>query len=274
MIEAMVRHVDSDPLIDTGNDDSPAQVGEPRIDAPAGAHEVDTRAGAHEVVPTEPTGRGGGEGVAADVVNGDDEAERAAGERRRHSDKTTRDRILDIALDLFIEQGFDKTSLRQIADRLGFTKAAIYYHFASKDEILMALHLRLHDFGRRAMQQIGQMPAGLESWGQLLDDAIGEMLANSKIFVMHEVNRAALENLHRLDHEQEHTDMVEVIRRTMGDAGIPLRDRVRLACAIGAIMAGLTLSGKLLEDVSADELRDQLRSAVRDLLRPEPAPAT
>ena len=51
------------------------------------------------------------------------------------SQPSTRDRILDIALDLFVEQGFDKTSLREIAERLGFSKAAIYYHFASKDEI-------------------------------------------------------------------------------------------------------------------------------------------
>ena len=43
----------------------------------------------------------------------------------------TRERILDIALELFTERGYDKTSLRQIAEQLGFSKAAIYYHFAS-----------------------------------------------------------------------------------------------------------------------------------------------
>ena len=62
----------------------------------------------------------------------------------------TRERILDIALDLFTGQGYEKTSLRQIAERLGFSKAAIYYHFASKEDILMALHMRLHEFGRGA----------------------------------------------------------------------------------------------------------------------------
>ena len=60
----------------------------------------------------------------------------------------TRERILDVALDLFTEQGFDGTSLRQIAEQLGVTKAALYYHFESKDDILMALHLRLHEFGK------------------------------------------------------------------------------------------------------------------------------
>jgi AcrR family transcriptional regulator len=51
----------------------------------------------------------------------------------------TRARILDAALELFSEHGFDGTTLQQIADRLGFTKAALYYHFRSKDDLLRAL---------------------------------------------------------------------------------------------------------------------------------------
>jgi AcrR family transcriptional regulator len=45
--------------------------------------------------------------------------------------------------------------LRQIAERLGFSKAAIYYHFASEEDVLMALHMRLHDFGREALSTFG-----------------------------------------------------------------------------------------------------------------------
>ena len=44
-----------------------------------------------------------------------------------------------MAQELFTDQGYDGTSLREIADRLGFTKAALYYHFRSKEEILVAL---------------------------------------------------------------------------------------------------------------------------------------
>jgi AcrR family transcriptional regulator len=51
-----------------------------------------------------------------------------------------RARVLDAALELFSEHGFDGTTIQQIADRLGVTKAALYYHFESpKDEILAAL---------------------------------------------------------------------------------------------------------------------------------------
>lgn len=46
--------------------------------------------------------------------------------------RSTRERILDVALDLFLQKGFDKTSLPEIAEHLGFTKAALYYHFSSR----------------------------------------------------------------------------------------------------------------------------------------------
>jgi AcrR family transcriptional regulator len=48
----------------------------------------------------------------------------------------TREEIQRTALELFIEQGYDKTSLREIAERVGVTKAALYYHFPTKDKIL------------------------------------------------------------------------------------------------------------------------------------------
>jgi AcrR family transcriptional regulator len=61
----------------------------------------------------------------------------APAETRR--DQDTRQRIREVALELFAEQGYDGTSLRQIAERLGITKAALYYHFKSKDEIVTSV---------------------------------------------------------------------------------------------------------------------------------------
>lgn len=55
----------------------------------------------------------------------------------RRSD--TRQRIQDIALELFAEQGYEKTSLREIAERLEVTKAALYYHFKTKEDILVSI---------------------------------------------------------------------------------------------------------------------------------------
>src|SRR6516225_11825806 len=51
----------------------------------------------------------------------------------------TRARIQQVALELFAEQGYEKTSLREIAERLDVTKAALYYHFKSKEDIVRSL---------------------------------------------------------------------------------------------------------------------------------------
>ncbi len=51
----------------------------------------------------------------------------------------TRAHILEVALELIADRGFAATSTREISERLGFTKAALYYHFRTKDDLLAAL---------------------------------------------------------------------------------------------------------------------------------------
>ncbi len=181
-------------------------------------------------------------------------------------ERSTRERILDIALELFIENGFDKTSLREIADRLGFTKAAIYYHFASKEDILMAIHLRLHEFGREALDSIGQTDATPEVWAELLDRWIDQMLENRALFLFHERNQAALEHLHKERHEADHEDLQARFRQALSNPAIPLERRVRMASAFGAVMASLALAGDVFSEVPSEELGRLLRDAVGDLL--------
>ena len=179
----------------------------------------------------------------------------------------TRQRILDVALDLFIEQGFDGTSLREIAEKLGVTKAALYYHFASKDDILMALHLRLHEFGRNALNHMGDEPVTLELWEELLDQVVEQMLTQRKIFLMHERNQAALEKLHRKDHDAEHEDIQNRFRRVLADPRVSLRDRVRMAASFGVVFSGLFLAGEAFAGCSNQELGGMLREALHDVIR-------
>jgi AcrR family transcriptional regulator len=51
----------------------------------------------------------------------------------------TRQRLIDVAVDLFTQHSFAGTSLQMIADEMGFTKAAIYYHFRTREELLAAV---------------------------------------------------------------------------------------------------------------------------------------
>jgi AcrR family transcriptional regulator len=57
----------------------------------------------------------------------------------------TRGRILEAARDLFTEQGYESTSIREVADRVGITRSALYGHFAAKQEMLDALVAPLLD---------------------------------------------------------------------------------------------------------------------------------
>ena len=63
--------------------------------------------------------------------------------RNKHPEETI-NRILDVAFRLFMEKGYDRTSIQDIIDHLGgLSKGAIYHHFKSKEDILMAVMERI-----------------------------------------------------------------------------------------------------------------------------------
>lgn len=51
----------------------------------------------------------------------------------------TKRRIQEVARELFARQGVHRTSLQEIADRLGITKPALYYHFSSREELVRSI---------------------------------------------------------------------------------------------------------------------------------------
>lgn len=61
-----------------------------------------------------------------------------------------RERILDEARDQFLTKGFAATSMQEIADAVGMTKPALYYHFRDKQDLLVAVLGREMEDGKRA----------------------------------------------------------------------------------------------------------------------------
>ncbi|MGC4894171.1 TetR/AcrR family transcriptional regulator [Micromonospora sp. DT31] len=109
----------------------------------------------------------------------------------------TRKRIQAVALELFTEQGYEKTSLREIAERLGVTKAALYYHFKSKDEIISSL---VEDRLRRMDDLIAwaaEQPATLATRRALVGRYADAMFAGEMPQVMRffEQNQTVLKSL-------------------------------------------------------------------------------
>jgi AcrR family transcriptional regulator len=61
----------------------------------------------------------------------------------------TRERIQDVARELFAQQGVQRTSLQDIADKLGITKPALYYHFTSREDLIRSIVAPLIDDGEQ-----------------------------------------------------------------------------------------------------------------------------
>jgi AcrR family transcriptional regulator len=51
----------------------------------------------------------------------------------------TRDRIIEQATRLFVSRGYHAMSMREIAEAVGVTKAALYYHFSDKEDLFLAV---------------------------------------------------------------------------------------------------------------------------------------
>src|SRR5437868_15187102 len=62
-----------------------------------------------------------------------------SGRKRRGEGHTRREEILQAAKELFLEQGYDSTTIRRIADRVGISAPALYLYFTDKEALMSAL---------------------------------------------------------------------------------------------------------------------------------------
>ncbi len=195
--------------------------------------------------------------------------------------RVTRERILEAASELFTEQGYDATSLREIAERLGFTKAALYYHFQSKDEILRALlepaEAMVREFAARL-----EAAEDAEGWAAALTWVIDQLADNLELFALLRRNRASVQ-AHSATFEEfkEHLEMHERIEKAVREKGLSFAEQVRFVAALGAVTAFDDWAPELLFGSPLPELKHELITTVRSILQlppepPEPleAPAT
>ncbi len=191
-----------------------------------------------------------------------------------HAPASTRERILDIALELFTERGYDKTSVRDIAELLGTTKAALYYYFKSKADILLELHLQLHELGARLLDELEALPDGparAAAWPALLDEFITTVDEHRELVQLHQRNRTAFEGLDDSERHHALNDEIErKARQLLGSRDIPASVRVRMACSVGAVMSGLLTDG-FVDDVPHGQRIKLVRDAVAAMFREPPA---
>ena len=146
----------------------------------------------------------------------------------------TRAAILKTAMALFTTQGYDATSLRQIADRLGFTKAALYYHFPAKEHLVIELT-------RPWLDAVSNLIAFDERQPDVDDDARRRRLIEDYVDVVFE-HHAVLRFLTQDAAAQKHPDvgkrgltLVLAFQDALLGPEADDADRIRVGCALGAI---------------------------------------
>ncbi|MEV6281908.1 helix-turn-helix domain-containing protein [Kribbella sp. NPDC051770] len=82
--------------------------------------------------------------------------------------RDTKGEIHRAALELFSGQGYEKTSLREIAEQVGITKASLYYHYSSKQDLLKAIIGTFFDDMNAVFLRVEATPWSLAAEQELL----------------------------------------------------------------------------------------------------------
>ncbi|MFE7934767.1 TetR/AcrR family transcriptional regulator [Streptomyces sp. NPDC057456] len=168
----------------------------------------------------------------------------------------TRQRIQDVALELFAEQGYEKTSLREIAERLEVTKAALYYHFKTKEEIIVGIFTDLTKPIEDLIEWGGSQPHTLDTKQELVRRYSKALSEATPLFRFMQENQATVRELQIGD---SFKDRMRSLRDIVIDPDAPLADQVRCVSAIFTLHAGMFF----LQDLEGDP--EDKRAAVLEV---------
>jgi AcrR family transcriptional regulator len=189
-------------------------------------------------------------------------SQRARGEFPRGG---TRERIQAIALELFAEQGYEKTSLREIAERLGVTKAALYYHFKSKEDIVRSF---VEDY-RAELEQViawgASQPRTPGTRAEILRRYTGIVSEQLAVIRFMEQNQATMHTLMSDSgaRKKMFRDQFMSLCDLLAPPGAALADRVRAVAAV--ITIGMSPMILQREAADPDELQDAVLGVAREL---------
>jgi len=163
-------------------------------------------------------------------------------------------------VELFTEHGYEGTSLREIAERLDVTKAALYYHFKSKEDIVASLVEDYYGQIDALIAWARSQPRTAQVRRQVLHKYVRIMADGDQVFRMLHQNQAAVSTLASAKSRGElFKERVYSLIEVLAGPEAPLRERLRAAMAIG----GISLGWMFFADEAPD--RDDLGEIVSEL---------
>jgi AcrR family transcriptional regulator len=175
----------------------------------------------------------------------------------------TRDRILAVALRLFAENGYAATSLQKIADELGVTKAALYFHFKTKEDILKGIVLGHRDSIMSLVDRV-EPRLGTPDGREELLRLIADYQANRSDYLIRLIRENQTE-IHNLSFGAEIRGGQRRLLDALAGPEPTLLDRVRARTALLALHTAVKHAEDL--DAPADELRTAALTVALEILR-------
>jgi AcrR family transcriptional regulator len=157
----------------------------------------------------------------------------------RDHGRDTRSRLRELALQLFAEQGYEKTSLREIAERLGVTKAALYYYFKSKEDIVASL---VEDYVAQLDELIAwgkEQPRSAATRAGIVRRYLDIVQNGTAVFRMLQQNQAAVSGLASAKERGElFRERLDALIDLMTEPGAGLREQIRAASCLMSVSIG------------------------------------
>jgi len=116
-------------------------------------------------------------------------------ERKEREREEMRDLILKGAQKLFVENGYEKTSIRGIADAIEYSPATIYLYYKDKNELLLALHVVGFQKLKQEFSVVLSMPDPMERLVELGNVYIKFAVENPELYDLMFVMQAPMEAL-------------------------------------------------------------------------------
>lgn len=187
----------------------------------------------------------------------------------------TNARILDAALEVFSELGFENTQLDQVAARAGCSRGAIYAQYASKEEVFLALmEHRIHTKFMTMFQEVMAEPVmakrlpRFRSWiiAQVSDPSWGTLTLEFKLYAVRRPE--AKERLLKL-YDELFSDFAKELPELLFGKGLSRAERKlvdqRLAI-LGAALSGLVLESHFRPTLLPPKQLQQIASELFDAL--------
>ncbi|MCX4512427.1 TetR/AcrR family transcriptional regulator [Streptomyces sp. NBC_01619] len=173
----------------------------------------------------------------------------------------TRQRIQDVALELFAEHGYEKTSLREIAEKLEVTKAALYYHFKTKEDIVISIFEDLTQPIDELITWAEEQPRTLETKQEILRRYQAALTGAAPLFRFMQENQATVRDL---SIGETFKKRMMTMARLIEDPDLGMTDRVRCISALFTMHAGMFF----MQNVEGDpeEKREAVLEVAIDLV--------